>query len=273
MLMALLRLCLLASASQAGTVVDDATFFSETMARYSTRGAEVAYAIYLPEGYLESAAHYPVIYLLHGSGGRVGDWLNFGDLAHAADTLIAAGELPPCIIVMPSDYLLRYTPVDIRPDAFVRVMGRELLKHIDKHYRTQPARAIGGVSFGGYMAVYLALSQPQAFRAGASLGGLFWTTEVPAFERTTLLAFFFGDAAAAARFSVYHHLRSAPDAPALFLSAGEDDGFLESTVQLYRSLKRADLSTTLYISKGEHSWATWRESAPAMLRFFGRYLR
>ena len=60
-----------------------------------------SYAIYLPDGYETSNLRYPVLYLLHGNGGNRYSWVNEGRIQQTADALIASGDIPPCVIVMP----------------------------------------------------------------------------------------------------------------------------------------------------------------------------
>ena len=60
-----------------------------------------SYAVYLPSGYESSNLSYPVLYLLHGNGGNRYSWVNDGRIQQTADTLIARGDIPPCLIVMP----------------------------------------------------------------------------------------------------------------------------------------------------------------------------
>src|SRR5262245_10627835 len=59
------------------------------------------YAVYLPNGYESSSLRYPVLYLLHGNGGNLYSWVNLGRIQQTADALIAAGDIPPALIVMP----------------------------------------------------------------------------------------------------------------------------------------------------------------------------
>src|SRR5947209_1998807 len=59
------------------------------------------YAVYLPTGYDTSHLRYPALYLLHGSGGDLYQWVNQGRIQQTADALIASGDIPPAVIVMP----------------------------------------------------------------------------------------------------------------------------------------------------------------------------
>src|SRR5690606_13687352 len=57
--------------------------------------AELSYALYLPAGFEpDGGTRYPVLYLLHGSGGKADAWDDFWPIL---DTMIAEGAVPPMI--------------------------------------------------------------------------------------------------------------------------------------------------------------------------------
>ena len=75
--------------------IEKSTFHSNALNR------TMQYWIYLPGGYdAETAARFPVTYLLHGSGGDIGEWASYGAI-DAADKLMGGGIIPRFIIVMP----------------------------------------------------------------------------------------------------------------------------------------------------------------------------
>ncbi|MBI3967253.1 MAG: hypothetical protein HY329_16585, partial [Chloroflexi bacterium] len=57
------------------------------------------YIVYLPPGYDESTARYPVLYMLHGYGAGPPEWVSYGIFV-TADRLIATKEIQPLIIVL-----------------------------------------------------------------------------------------------------------------------------------------------------------------------------
>jgi len=59
--------------------------------------------VYLPPSYQkETAKKFPVLYLLHGSGGDEDAWTSMGRASVIMDNLIAAGKAVPMIVVMPN---------------------------------------------------------------------------------------------------------------------------------------------------------------------------
>ncbi len=85
--------------------------------------AERRMNVYTPAGYETSKnKRYPVLYLLHGSGGDEDEWKNFGRACQILDNLIAAGEAVPMIVVMPNghvgmDAAPADTPATLRPTS------------------------------------------------------------------------------------------------------------------------------------------------------------
>ena len=67
--------------------------------------------LYLPPGYELSRQRYPVLYLLHGTGGDETVWLEQGHAAQVLDNLIASGKAEPMIVVMPNGRTRTTAPV------------------------------------------------------------------------------------------------------------------------------------------------------------------
>jgi enterochelin esterase-like enzyme len=159
---ALLLAALAATGALAGTV-EHHEFPSATLDR------PYAYEIYLPDDYAESELHYPVLYLLHGSGGSETDWVKKGDLVTTADRLIDEGAVPPAIVVMPGG---RSWWIDGHNEAGETAFLEDLMPEVAARWRTlgtRDGRLIAGLSAGGYGATNLALSHPERFAAAAAL--------------------------------------------------------------------------------------------------------
>src|SRR3984885_9025757 len=133
-------------------------------------GQTVHYCVILPPGYdAATAAHsprrYPVLYFLHGLGDneqflfKGGGWDLTEDLRRQnkiSDFLIVAPEGKRSFYINSADGHVRYS------DFFVR----ELIPYIESHYsvrRERSARAISGVSMGGYGALRFAFAYPELF--------------------------------------------------------------------------------------------------------------
>ncbi|MCW5875283.1 MAG: hypothetical protein KIS85_00240 [Anaerolineales bacterium] len=121
--------------------------------------------VYTPPCYrLHSQRSYPVLYLIHGQTYTADQWGRLG-VAEVADALVAAGELPPFLIVMPQDSRHFAPPEE---NAFDEVFIEELLPWVEAQFRVDAARenrAVGGLSRGASWAIHLALTHPQLFGA------------------------------------------------------------------------------------------------------------
>ncbi len=116
--------------------------------------------VYLPPGYSPDKK-YPVLYLLHGIGGDITEWLHAASPNVVLDNLIADGKAVPMIIVLPNGRALpddRPGPNIFAPDQvagfskFERDLLEFLIPAIEAKYSTLPDRehrALAGLSMGG----------------------------------------------------------------------------------------------------------------------------
>jgi S-formylglutathione hydrolase FrmB len=163
-----LTLCLLFPASQAAAQsrIDCSALKSAVLHRL------VRYCVYLPSGYDAGAEEhppqrYPVLYFLHGLGDNEqtlfnsGGWTLLDDLRRQhkiGDFLIVAPEGRRSFYINSADASVRYS------DFFLQ----EFMPHIELKFRIRPgraARAISGISMGGYGALRLAFAHPELFSA------------------------------------------------------------------------------------------------------------
>ncbi|MBA3765915.1 MAG: glucan 1,4-alpha-glucosidase [Acidobacteria bacterium] len=120
--------------------------------------------VYLPPGYKESNARYPVLYVQDGM-----EYVTRARATLIAHDLIKEKRIAPFIIVfvVPVDRMKDYWV----NDAFADFMATELVAFIDARYRTQAdrnARALMGASLGGVISVWTALRHADTF---ARVGG------------------------------------------------------------------------------------------------------
>lgn len=136
---------------------------------------------YLPPGYDQSDAAYPVIYFLSGFTGTGRMLLNFDPFVESMDKrldrLIAGREMPPSICVLPdcitsiggSQYV-NSTATGRYEDYLVD----EIVPFVDRELRTLPSsdhRGVTGKSSGGYGAMVLAMRHPDVFGGMGSHAG------------------------------------------------------------------------------------------------------
>jgi enterochelin esterase-like enzyme len=135
--------------------------------------------IYTPAEYESSGnKKYPVLYLLHGSGGDEDEWVNFGRATQILDNLIAQGKAVPMILVMPNGHTGMqaapgesswgyYKPYHVKDasGAFEENF-KEIMSFVESNYRTIPDkqhRAIAGLSMGGGHTINIARYYENTF--------------------------------------------------------------------------------------------------------------
>ncbi|MDT5262109.1 MAG: hypothetical protein QOC61_1113, partial [Acidobacteriota bacterium] len=120
--------------------------------------------VYLPPGYTEGRARYPVLYMQDGT-----QFIELGRAAEIADRMIVEGKIEPFIIIFidPLERMKEYWA----NDQFADWMAQTLVPLVDSRYRTRAereGRALSGASLGGVISVWTALRHPEVF---ARVGG------------------------------------------------------------------------------------------------------
>ena len=159
-------------------------------------GQDRRMTVYLPAGYAESKSRYPVLYLLHGSGGDEQAWIELGRAVQILDNQIAQGKAQPMIVVMPNgnmsdDAAPGYgSRGQVRPciaaehrmDGLFEACFPEIIRYTDTHYRTRQnakSRAIAGLSMGGYHSYWILLNYPKDFGYVGLFSAVYHTENMP----------------------------------------------------------------------------------------------
>ena len=142
---------------------------SEQKLNSKLMGRAMPYRVILPRGYSTSGqTRYPVIYLLHGLFGSSANWTTMSDLPKYAQNYKA-------IIVNPEGENGWYVDsATVAANKYESYIIRELIPEIDAKYRTnatRSARAIAGLSMGGYGALKYGVKFPEMFSLAGSFSG------------------------------------------------------------------------------------------------------
>ena len=127
--------------------------------------------IYLPPSYAtDRTRRYPVVYLLHGYGGR-DDTFNgrLATLPDSEDKLVASGAAKEMIVVTPNAFSLHKGSMysnSVTTGDWETYVAHDLVAYMDSHYRTisnRMSRGLAGHSMGGYGAVRIGMKRPDVF--------------------------------------------------------------------------------------------------------------
>ena len=128
-------------------------------------------SVYLPPSYAgDQARRYPVVYLLHGYGGR-DDTFNgrLAKLPESADKLAAAQGFSELIVVTPNAFSLHKGSMysnSVTTGDWESFVAQDLVAYVDGHYRTianRMSRGLAGHSMGGYGAIRIGMRRPNVF--------------------------------------------------------------------------------------------------------------
>jgi enterochelin esterase-like enzyme len=130
-----------------------------------------AVSVYLPPAYQsDQMRRFPVVYLLHGYGGRENYFTEqLATLQASGDRMAAAQGFSEVIVVTPNAYTLHgnslYSSSPTTGD-WEKFIAEDLVAYIDGHYRTLTARlsrGLAGHSAGGYGALRIGMKRPDVF--------------------------------------------------------------------------------------------------------------
>jgi len=249
-------------------------------------GREVAYVVDLPPSYDAAAGRkYPAVYALHGLFEGSGFWERRG-LATILAELRQTGTVPEFLVVAADGGNSFF--VNAKAGRYEDMVTNDLVAHVEATYRVVPgrdARALLGISMGGYGALHVAFDQPGLFAAVASHSAML-LEKIPAAEqgarRGQMAAFHqvFGDPIDPALWNENDPLAQARkvDAkavPALFLDCGAEDryGLASGHRELHRILDERGVSHSFELPPGDHGYEYVRTRLEKSLRFLGERLR
>jgi len=256
----------------------------------SILGQTVHYCVMLPPGYDTATAgsslrRYPVLYFLHGLGANEqtlfqgGGWGIIEDLRRQkqiSDFLIVTPEGKGSFYVNSADGRVRYG------DFFIR----EFIPFIESHYsirRERSARAISGVSMGGYGALRFAFAYPQLF-SSVSAQSAALMVEAPGQTETmrsaTPLGAVFGNPV-----DLHHWNQNSPFVLAkqnralirstglsIYFNSGREDefGFDKGAAELDRQLHAEGIRHEFHLYPGNHGAAYFLTHLGETLTFHSR---
>ena len=213
-----------------------------------------------------------LLILLHGVWGSHWVWSHKAHLPQTAQRLLAAGQIAPMVIAMPSDGLCRdgsaYLTHPHGQDVErwiveeVPAIARLAVPSLDPAARI----SIAGLSMGGYGALRLGAKYPGQFHAIAAHSAITNIEGMQSFVEEPLDDYLV--CAPREELSALYWLRKHRDRlPKLRFDCGLDDPLLESNRQLHAALRADEIPHQYEEFPGGHEWSYWQKHVETTLRF------
>ncbi len=237
-----------------------------------------SYMVYEPPGFAQLAARgyrFPVLYLLHGTVSNALHYVNVGRVGVNMDELLAAHKVRPFLIVMPQSSdgsFVDDTEWANTPHGPYESEVLEIVRQVDQHWPTIPkrsARAIAGLSMGGYGALNIGLHHLSTFGTLESWSGYFHQDPTGPFSGASPANIHFNSPASYAPM-IATELRRLP--LHVFLYSGRQDRLTRNQPVFARELRGLGVSVRTAQPPGVHDWRLWRTEMPTALRYAGHRL-
>jgi S-formylglutathione hydrolase FrmB len=236
----------------------DCKFFAETL------GMSSSIRVILPEPSLldlekgkgAPSSGYPVLYLLHGLSDDETAWTRYTSIERYIASLGLA-------VVMPNVHRSYYTNMKFGY-RYWDFISEELPLKVRALFPISGARAdnaVAGLSMGGYGALKLALSKPEAYSAAACLSGSCDLKSLR--DRPEELSLVFGEPAKIAAAGgdlaelATKLARSDRPKPRIFQACGSEDFLLGSNHRFRDVITPLGFDYTYEEGSGAHDWAYW----------------
>jgi S-formylglutathione hydrolase FrmB len=242
-------------------------------------GQTLHYCVMLPPGYdTATAGHsprrYPVLYFLHGLGDNEQTFFKSGGWDLVED-LRQQGKISDFLVVTPEGmrtFYINSVHARVRYNDF---FIREFIPYIESHYsirRERSARAISGVSMGGYGALRFAFAYPDLFSSVSAQSAALiqqppgtMDTMDAAVPLGKMLGAVFGNPV-----DVQHWSQNSPFVLAkqnrsqirttglsIYFNCGDEDefGFEKGATELHRQLQTEGIHHEFHLYPGNHNAA------------------
>lgn len=256
--------------------------------RSETLDAFRAYTVYLPADFdSNTAATYPVLYLLHGMGGVNTSWFFDQRAGEVMDQLTASGEAVPMVIVSPDaggDIMQGHW------NGYFNMPGwnyedfffNEFVPYIEKKYRCGGAkerRAIAGLSMGGGGSTSYAQRHPEMFSSCYAMSALMDIPDFPSAQnpggspdsKMALLT------QAVKDLSCTKYVAGADDKTKdslrgvkWFVDCGDDDFLLDRNIEFMHAMRAAGIPMQFRVRDGGHTNEYWHTALFTALPFVSR---
>ncbi len=216
----------------------------------------------------EAEGPYPVLYLLHGLSDDDTIWTRRTSIERYLRGM-------PMIVVMPDGGRGFYTNA-VEGPAWEDHLMQDVLGFTERFFPARAdrsARAIGGLSMGGYGAMKLALKYPDTFCSVVSHSGAFdMQRRVEDQQRSPEMRRVFGIDPSGGPNDPYWLARQVERErlPAIRFDCGVDDFLIEENREFHQHLQELGIPHEYQEFAGAHEWGYWDLHVQKALRFHAR---
>ncbi len=236
---------------------------------------EIKAVVVKPQLYEGSAKRFPVLYLLHGAGGKYSDWLLNTKDKEAVKKLVDNFGI---VVVCPDGGVTSWyfdSPID-PTYQYETYVSKELIDFIDGHYRTindKTGRAITGLSMGGHGGLYLGFRHQDVYGACGSMSG---GVDIRPFPENWNIAKRLGpynqfpERWEANTVINLTHLLS-PNKLAIIFDVGRNDFFYDVNVALHDKLIARNIPHDFTVRPGVHNFEYWENAIAYQMMYFSKF--
>ena len=201
-----------------------------------TLGEKRGVVVYTPPGYTKDTK-YPVLYLLHGKGGRESSWTKGGLANVILDNLYADKKQVLMIVAMPNGTVEA-------GKSFENELLNDVIPFVESRYPVKAereSRAVAGLSMGGGQSLRIGLKNLDKF---AWIGGF-------------SSALGFGGGGTPASLLINPEAQS-KQIRLLWVSCGDKDTLLNTNKAFHAALEEKKVPHIWYLETGAHDYTVWK---------------
>jgi enterochelin esterase-like enzyme len=223
--------------------------------------------IYIPENCPDNVS---VTILLHGVYGSAWSWALSSGVHEQVDIAIAAGEIQPMILLMPSDGMwgdgsgyLNQGEIDFEKWIIEDVI-QAARQFCPEFISDNSQFFIAGLSMGGYGAIRLGSRHPKIFSAFSGLSSITSIPEFSFFVEEDLKLYEIDTELALIDSVVANNVTLVP----FRFDCGKEDLLIDYNRKLHTQLQEAGIDHIYEEFEGGHSWDYWKNNIMKTILFF-----